>query len=114
MKLLTIALSAFALCGAALAAPIDTVTAHFSTPVMVGEKTLPAGDVTFNVIHGTSSLLLTVRSASGPVALVVVNRIHESQEPGRASVIIGRSGDALKLERVWLDNGVGFAVMGAQ
>jgi hypothetical protein len=114
MKLLTIALAAFALGGAALAAPVDIVTVRFSTPVMVGEKTLPAGDVTFNVIHGTSSLLLTARSASGEAALVVVTRIHGTDESGKASVVLGRSGDARRLERLWLDDGVGFEVMNGQ
>ena len=40
MKLFTIALSAFALCGAALAAPVDTLTARFTSPVTVGDKVL--------------------------------------------------------------------------
>ena len=52
MKLFTIALSALAVCGAAFAAPVETITAHFATPVQVGDKVLPAGEVTFNVIHG--------------------------------------------------------------
>jgi len=113
MKIFTIALSAIALCGAAFAAPIDTFTARFANPVMIGEKTLPAGDVTFNVIHGNTSMLLTARSANGEAALIVVNRIHESEDAGKSSVILGRSGSNLKLERVWLD-GVGYAIADAQ
>jgi hypothetical protein len=114
MKLFTIALSALALCGAALAATVDTVNVRFSTPVMVGEKVLPAGDVTFNVIHGTSSVLLTARAANGESAVVVVSRLHESDEPARSSVILGRSGNNLRVERVWLEDGVGFAIADAQ
>jgi hypothetical protein len=114
MKMLTIVLTALAICGAALAAPIDIVTVRFSTPVMVGEKLLPAGDVTFNVIHGTSSMLLTARAADGTAALITVSRLHESEETPKSSVILGRTGNTLKLERIWLDNGAGYALPDAQ
>ena len=114
MKMLTIALTALALVGAALAAPVDVVTVHFSAPVMIGEKSLPAGDVTFNVIHGTSSVRLTARAADGTAALITVSRLHESEETPKSSVILGRSGNTLKLERIWLDNGAGYAVPDAQ
>jgi hypothetical protein len=114
MKMLTIALTALAVCGAAFAAPIDIVTVRFATPVMIGEKTLPAGDVTFNVIHGTSSLLLTARAADGTAALISVSRLHESEETPKSSVILGRTGNTVKLERIWLDNGAGYAVPDAQ
>ena len=114
MKLLTIALTALTLCGAALAAPVDIVTVHFTTPVMIGEKTLPAGDVTFNVIHGSSSLLLTARAADGTAALVTVSRLHQSEETPRSSVILGRAGNTVKLERIWLDSGEGFGVADSQ
>jgi hypothetical protein len=114
MKLITIALTALTLCGAALAAPVATLTAHFTTPVMIGEKTLPAGDVTFNLIHGSSSLLLTARAEDGTVALVTVSRMHEGPETAKSSVILGRTGDTMKLERILLDSGVGFAVANAQ
>jgi hypothetical protein len=113
MKLFTIALSAIALCGAAFAAPIDTMTARFDSPIMVGEKTLPAGDITFNVIHGTSSTILTARSANGEAALIVVKPLHESDDTAKTEVILGRSGSTLKIERIWLD-GAGYAVADAQ
>ena len=113
MKLFTIALSAIALCGAAFAAPIDTFTARFANPVMIGEKTLPAGDITFNVIHGTGSTLLTARSADGDAALIVVSRLHESEDHTKSEVILGRTGGALRVEKVWVD-GVGYAIADAQ
>jgi hypothetical protein len=114
MKRFNIALGAIALCGAAFAAPIDIVTVRFNQPVMIGEKTLPAGEIRFSVLHGSSSILMTARAESGEAAVVVLNRLHESEEPGHTSVILSRSGDTLKLERLWLDDGSGFAVAGAQ
>lgn len=114
MKMLTIALTAFALATAAWSAPVDVVTVRFASPVMIGEKTLPAGDVTFNVIHGTSSLLLTARAADGTAALITVSRLHDSEETPKSSVILGRTGNTLKLERIWLDTGAGYGVADAQ
>jgi hypothetical protein len=114
MKLLTIALTALTLCGAALAAPVDIVTVRFATPVMIGEKTLPAGDVTFNVIHGNSSLLLTARAEDGTSALVMVSPLRQGDENAKSSVVLGKTGNTVKLERIWLDSGAGFAVANAQ
>ena len=113
MKLITATLAALALCATAFASG-ETVRVHFSTPVMIGEKVLPAGDVTFHVNHGTSSLLLTVHAENGESAAVVVNRLHESEAPNNTSVILGRSGNALKFERLWLSNGAGFGVVDTQ
>ena len=113
MKLFTIALSALALCGAAFAAPVDTLTARMAAPVMVGDKLLPAGDLTLNVIHGTSSMMLVARSANNEAAAVMVNRIHEPEINGRTEVILGKTGNTLKLERIWID-GVGYAIVDAQ
>jgi hypothetical protein len=103
MKLFTIALSAIALCGAAFAAPVDTFTARFSTPVMIGDKTLPAGEVTFNVLHGTSSMLLVARSANNDAAMIVVNRQYETEESGKSEVTLSKSGNTLKVEKVTVD-----------
>ena len=111
MKILTIAFTALALCGAALAGSVDTINAHFTTPIQIGDKTLPAGDVTFNVLRGSNSVVLAARSQDGTAAAVVVNRISDIEEGGHTTVVLGRHGDALKLERIWLDDRTGFAVM---
>jgi hypothetical protein len=101
---------ALAVCGAASAA--DSVNVHFSAPVLIGEKLLPAGDARINVLRGSNSVILTVRSEAGSSAAVVVNRITEqADEQGRATVVLGRQGKDLRLERVWLDDGNGFAVL---
>src|SRR5690349_16982865 len=108
MKIFTIAFTALALCGAALAGPADTINAHFSTPVLIGDKTLPAGDITFNVLRGSNSVIVTARSQNGTAAAVVVNRIYDLDENGRASIVLGKHGNDLKLERIWLDGRTGF------
>ncbi len=113
MKLFTIALSAIALCGAAFAAPIDTFTARFTSPVSVGDKVLPAGEVTFNVIHGTSSMLLVARTANNEAAMIVVNRLYESEEGGKSEVILSKSGNTLKVEKVTVD-GISYAATDSQ
>src|SRR6185312_5262754 len=101
MKLFTIALTALALSATAFAAG-ETVKAHFSTPVQIGEKVLPAGDITFQVNHGTSSHLLTAFSESGESAAIMVSRLHDSDAPENTSVILGRTGNKVKFERLWL------------
>jgi hypothetical protein len=113
MKLFTIALSALALAGAAFAAPIDTLNARFATPVMVGDKVLPAGDVTFNVIHGTSSMLLVARTADNDAAMIVVNRAYGPEQAGKSEVVLNKSGNTLKVEKIWLD-GIAYSVVDAQ
>ena len=113
MKLFTIALSALALCGAAFAAPVDTINVHFSTPVMVGEKVLPAGDVTFNVIHGTSSMLLVARTANNEAAVIVVNRQYEPEESRKSEVILNKTGNTLKVDRICVD-GITYAATDGQ
>lgn len=110
MKILTLALTALALCGAALAGPQDTINAHFSTPVVIGEKTLPAGDVTFNVLRGSNSVILTARAEDGTIAAVLVNRIFDFEEGGKTTIVLSRHGKDMKLDRVWLDDRTGFAV----
>jgi len=113
MKLFTIALAALALGAAAFAAPIETLTARFSTPVQIGEKVLPAGEVTFNVFHGTSSVLLVARTANNEAAAIVVNRQYEPEVNAKSEVILSKTGNSLKLERVVID-GAAYAVADAQ
>src|SRR3954451_17073728 len=113
MKLFTIALTPLALSGAALAAPVDTITARFETPVMVGEKVLPAGIVTFNVIHGTSSMLLVARTANNEAAVIVVNRQYEPEDTRKSEVILNKTGNTLRLEKVCVD-GITYSVADSQ
>jgi hypothetical protein len=113
MKLFTIALSALALCGAALAAPVDTLTARFSSPVTVGDKVLPAGEVTFSVIHNTSSMMLVARTANNEAAVIMVSRQYSSEEIGKSEVVLSKTGNTLKLDKVYVD-GIAYSVADAQ
>ena len=113
MKLFTIALSALALCGAALAAPVETITARFATPVSVGDKVLPAGEVTFNVIHGTSSMMLVARTAYNEAAVIMVSRQYGTEEIGKSEVVLNKTGNTLKLDKVYVD-GIAYAVVDVQ
>jgi hypothetical protein len=113
MKLFTIAISALALCGAAFAAPVDILTARFTSPVTVGDKVLPAGEVTFNVIHGTSSMLLVARTANNEAAVVMVNRLYEPEDSRKSEVILNKSGNTLKVDKVTVD-GISYAVADSQ
>lgn len=110
MKLFGVALSVLALCGSAVAGPADTINVHFDSPIQVGEKTLPAGDVRFNLLRGSNSIILTARGEDGTAAAVVVNRVYDNDEGARNSVVLGRHGKGLKLERIWLDDHTGYAV----
>src|SRR5207248_8773928 len=104
--------AALTICGATLASAADIVNVHFSTPVMVGETTLPAGDVSIQILRGSNSAILTARSESGAAVAVVVNRLNGlDDKEAHTSVILGRHGNALKLERIWLDDHTGFAVL---
>jgi hypothetical protein len=110
MKLFTIALTALALCGAALAGPAEIINAHFSTPIFIGDKALPAGDITFNLLRGSNSTILTARTQDGKVAAVMVSRIQDAGDATGTSVVLTRRGNDLKFERIQLDNGTTFAV----
>jgi hypothetical protein len=112
MKVFAISFTVLAICGAAFAGSADTITAHLSNPVVVGQKTLPAGDITMNVVSSGSDFpILAVRAQNGESVAVVVSRINSPDEQSHASVVLGRRGDQLKLERVWLDDGTGYAVI---
>ena len=79
MKLVTtFCCAALALCSAIYAqSPIDHMTVHFNTPVLVGEKMIPAGDCDIQVMHSSSDSILILRSQTGASALAVVSRLSE-------------------------------------
>jgi hypothetical protein len=112
MKLFTIVFAAaLSICGSAFAYSPDTITVHFATPVIAGETTLPAGDVTITVNRGSNNVVLTLRSEAGVTATVVANRINEfNGQDANTTVVLGRRGNDLKIERIWLADHTGFAL----
>jgi hypothetical protein len=112
MKLFTIiCAAALTICGSALAFSPDTITAHFATPVLVGETAFPAGNVIITVARG-NNVVLTFRSQSGVTTSVLANRINQFAETdSNTTVVLGRQGNGLKVERIWLDDHSGFALV---
>jgi hypothetical protein len=91
--------------------PVDTVVVHFTSPVMVGDKTMPAGECTIRVIRGSGdNVLLSVRSESGETTAVLVNRLNDGSDDN-SSVVLTRHGKDLRLNKVWLPDHTGFAVL---
>ncbi len=108
MKLFTtFCCAALALCSAVYAqSPIDHMMVHFNTPVLVGEKMIPAGDCDIQLMHGSSDSILLLRSQAGPSALAVVSRLFEDTTDSKesTSVVLNRHGRDFQLYRVLLDN----------
>ena len=118
MKLFTtFCCAALTLCSAIYAqSPIDHMTVHFNTPVLVGEKEIPAGDCDIQVMHSSSDSILILRSQAGPSALAVVNRLSESAMDAKETtgVVLNRRGNDLQLYRVLLDNHTGYQLLNAE
>ena len=108
----TLCCAALALGGAIYAqAPIDHLTVHFNTPVIVGQTTLPAGDTDIVVTHGASgNIIVVLRSQDGLATAAVASRLSEgiTDEQGGASVVFNRRGDDLHLYRVMLSDHTGY------
>jgi len=112
MKLCTMVFAAALTIGSAFGFSPDMVTVHFATPVIAGETTLPAGNVSIKIERGSNHVFLTLRSDSGVTTTVVANRINEFGERGpNAAVVLGRHGNDLRIERIWLGDGTGFAII---
>jgi hypothetical protein len=109
---MTICAAGLSICGFLSAQiPVDTISVHFSSPVIVGEKTMPAGECTIHVIRGSGdSVILSVRAETGETVAVLVNRLNDGRE-NNASVVLGKHGKELRLEQVWLPDHTGFSVL---
>ncbi len=119
MKLVTtLCCTALAL-GSALHAQTaaDHMTVHFSTPVIVGETKLPAGDCDIQVMHSPSdSIILVLRSQAGPSTLAVATRLSEGNMDAEDStgVVLNRRGNDLHLYRVLIANRNGYQLLNAE
>lgn len=99
------------ICWAAFASPSDTINVNFTSPVAVGETTLPAGNVTITVQRGAPHVMLTFRSESGVSAAVIASRVNDyNEERPDTEVVLSRTANGLKVERVWLGDHTGFAL----
>jgi hypothetical protein len=118
MRVLTmICAAAIAVCGTGRAQSfVDRITVHFSTPVMVGETTLPAGDCSIQVMRGSSdNVVLEIRSESkqGDSVLVLVNRLTDSNvvTNGHATVVLSHRNNAYQVDQIVLPDHTGFQVL---
>lgn len=116
MKLFTIICAAAIAVGGSLNAQglVNTVSAHFATPVVVGVKTLPAGDCTIQVIRGSSdSVVLSLRAATGETSNILVTRLYDGNPVmnGNANIILERRADGVHFERIWLPDHTGFEAL---
>jgi hypothetical protein len=113
------------LCCAALAlgsalyaqAPADHITVHFSTPVMVGETRLPAGDCDIQVLRGSSdSVILALRSQAGPYTAALASRLAEgdTQAASGTGVLLNRRGNDLHVYRIMVDGRTGYQLNNAE
>jgi hypothetical protein len=118
MKLLTtLCCAAFALCSAIYAqSPNDHVVVHFSTPVMVGETKLPAGDCDIQVMRGSSDpIILVLRTPGGLTTMAVASHLYEGTESeGGPSVILNRHGDDLRVYRILFGDDTGYQLTNDQ
>jgi hypothetical protein len=112
MKLYTLVFAAALTIGSAYAFSPDMLTVHFATPVLAGDTMLPAGAVTITLMRGINHVILTLRSESGITKTVIANRINDlTEQDSNATVVLGRHGNDLKIERIWLGDHTGFAIL---
>jgi hypothetical protein len=111
--LTTICAAALLLCGSLFAqSMVDQLTVHFSTPVVVGETSLPAGNVHIQVMRGSGSATLVFRAESGVTTTAVVNRIidADSSDAG-ARLVLKNIGGTVRLDRVMMGDHTGFQLL---
>jgi len=113
MKILTTIFGAALLLGGILNAQTitDRVNVRFSTPVVVGDTKMPAGDCEIQVVRGGSdTLVLVVRSQAGPYTSVLATRLTDTttEVSDHAVVVLDRVGDGYRLDRIVLPDHSGF------
>ena len=109
-KLATLCAAAIVLCSAVVAQNLnERVTVHFSTPVIVGETKLPAGNCDIQVVRGSSNnTIIVFRSQNGVTAAAVANRVSPSDTDAVSSVGLSRHGNDLHLYRVTLADQIAY------
>jgi hypothetical protein len=106
--------AALTVCGSLNAqVPVDTVNVRFASPVIVGAKTLPAGDCTIHIARGTNSAVLSMRAESGETTTILVNRMYDdsSANGDNTDIILERRADGLHFERILLPDHRAFSVL---
>jgi hypothetical protein len=106
--------AALTVCGSLVAqTPVDTVNVRFASPVMVGAKTLPAGDCTIHIMRGNNSVVLSLTAEDGETSSILVNRLYDDHVAtgDKADIVLERRGDGVHFERLLLPDHTGFTVL---
>jgi hypothetical protein len=112
MKLITTILAAaLAIAGSLSAQSIDRINVKFPSPVIVNGATIPAGDATIQVIHGTGTVMLAIRSESGPSATVLVDREEDEADRSEPQVILDHKGNDYLFNRLVLPDHTAYQVL---
>ena len=105
MKFFTAILGAALAIGSTLYAQIqsDLINVNFANPVVVNGVTIPAGETSIQVVRNNGTVMLTVRSESGPHSMVLVSRSESmDNDVHDARVILEQKDGAFRLNRVLL------------
>ncbi|MBS1857183.1 MAG: hypothetical protein JST11_17570 [Acidobacteria bacterium] len=117
MKLRNVLLCAALAIGSTLYAqiPVDRVDAYFPAPVEVNGVTLPAGNVSIQMVRNNGTMFLTLRSASGEHVNALVNRFEDvSSDVSEVKVILDQKDGVYHLEKISLPNHITLNVLHAQ
>jgi hypothetical protein len=102
------------ICGALTAQSPDRLSVKFPTPVVINGATLPAGETTIQVVHNAGTLTLNFHSDSGENASVLVNRLSDTASEDQPRVILDRTGNTYRLNRILLTDHTALQVIDAQ
>jgi len=93
--------------------PIDTVNVRFASPVIVGAKTLPAGDCTIHIIRSSNTVVLSLSAGDGETSSILVNRLYDDAYTAgdKTDVVLERRGDGLHFERILLPDHTAFTAL---
>jgi hypothetical protein len=112
--LTTICAAALLLCGAMFAQNmVDQLNVRLSTPVAVGDATLPAGNVNIQILRGSGdNVTLVFRAESGVITTALVNRIYTADDTGEgARLVLKNNGAISRLDRILMGDRTGFQLL---
>jgi hypothetical protein len=92
----------------------DVMKFHSATAIIVAGTQLPAGDNTIQAMGiSDGSVVLLVRSESGPQVFVLTNRLNaEAPQANREEhVTLQRHENGYRLDQIWLADHTGFQVL---
>jgi len=92
----------------------DRITVNFPNSVLVNGATIPAGPATIDVLRGSGSVILAVRSESGRNATILADRFDDPADENAPKVILDHKGDTYRISRILMPDHVAFQVLEAE